>query len=150
MAPTCWQVFLSPKIASDPRHCWRKSIWGRGLAGSTPVLRIKAEAHKFSKSFFLRAPQPNPGCYALALRSRNPALASRSPGAIKAPAFSNAVKHTSMPMMACSFQGSKVLISDWCQSNSQPRFLMSASPWSLELRAWSYLTFGFVSGTADE
>src|SRR5260370_19094304 len=28
--------------------------------------------------FYLRAPQPKPGCYALALRSRDPALASRS------------------------------------------------------------------------
>jgi hypothetical protein len=32
----------------------------------------------YALRFYLRALQPNPGCYALALRSRNPALASRS------------------------------------------------------------------------
>src|SRR5260370_41627878 len=34
--PTCWRVFLSPKIAFYPRHYWWKSIWSGGLAESSP------------------------------------------------------------------------------------------------------------------
>ncbi len=41
--PTCWSVFLSPKIASDPRHYWRKSCWGGELAGQpTAIAGAKA------------------------------------------------------------------------------------------------------------
>ncbi len=67
--PTCSQVFEAPQIASDPRHCWRQSVRGWGLAGSSSLQSsAKSTAKPFaadergSTQIFGRWPGPHPTC----------------------------------------------------------------------------------------